>query len=209
MRGGLPIKHEEMPSDARWFDAKESPDGKAGYFRDNGHAVVPTIYAKGLIAEPGAAKRIAVTIPFYRSGYPVGRDFAKHAQRLAVTIEGETETGEIKKVSLRGPPVGIWRISSEIKNNSNGRPYYVPVVTLVAKVGQPGLDRRSTNGAMPRSCARASRPATCGRPNRPSRRRWLRPKLPAVTSIQIRPSRPDRRHQRAASASDAARAADL
>src|ERR1700722_10279878 len=98
-RGGLPIKHAEIPGDAKWLEASESPDGKAGYFRDvNGHSVVPTIYANGIIAEPGLAKGIAVTIPFYRSGYPVGRDFAKHAARLAVTVEGETETGDIKKV---------------------------------------------------------------------------------------------------------------
>jgi hypothetical protein len=132
-RGGPPVgSYPELPADCRWLNSDDSPDGKSGYYRDvNGNSVVQTVYAHGLVATPDGG-RIPMTLPFAKSSYAVGNDFAHHAQKLRVMVEVEGE-----KVELRGAPVGLWRVTSRQEKKDARRCYYVSVVRLVGKLNDP------------------------------------------------------------------------
>jgi hypothetical protein len=51
-------------------------------------------------------------------------------------VEGEAEDGARKMIELRGPSVGLWRVTSRQEKKGDRR-WYVSVVKLVGKIGDP------------------------------------------------------------------------
>ena len=166
-----------MPADAKWFNSDESADGKAGYVREiNGNAVVPTIYAHGVLFTPDGG-RIPMTQPCAKTSYAAGREWANRAQKLRVKIEGEAENGAIRPVELRGPTVGLWQVAS-VKHTKGSWTWFVLSTRLIGKIGDPdgpalddwrlAMQLRDSfkKGGSGRSSRRRSRRS----PSRPSRR---------------------------------------
>ena len=75
-----------------------------------------------------------MTLPFFRSSYPAGKEFAQRAQRLRATVEGEAEDGAKKMIELRGAPVGLWRVTS-VQHKEGTRTWYVLATQLVGRIG--------------------------------------------------------------------------
>jgi hypothetical protein len=118
------------PADARWFKVSDGVR-KAGQYRvvDGypGNPVTPTITAYGLVCGCG------VSYDFYRSAFPVGREFAVRAERLRARAEGAD--GKIEE--LRGVTLGVFRFTSAIERDGDYR-YPLPIVSLIGKLGAGG-----------------------------------------------------------------------
>ena len=68
-RSGYVDSHPKKPSDAIWRDGRDSPDGKAGYVRENGNRIEDTLYAHLLILSQ-AERRLAELSPFVQRRAP-------------------------------------------------------------------------------------------------------------------------------------------
>ena len=119
-RSGYVDSHPKKPSDAIWRDGRDSPDGKAGYVRENGNRIEDTLYAHLLILSGGAP--FGGTFAFRSTARAAGAEFEGKAERLKVDSEG-----------LGGLVVGKWVMRSRVEKSGDYR-WYTPSLELVGKL---------------------------------------------------------------------------
>ena len=119
-RSGYVDSHPKKPSDAIWRDGRNSPDGKAGYVRENGNRVEDTLYGHMLILSGG--RRLAELSPFVQRRAPP----AAHSKtkRSKIKLEGE---------SLGGLVVGKWLMRSHVEKSGDYR-WFTPFIEIAGKL---------------------------------------------------------------------------
>jgi hypothetical protein len=114
--GGAPIAHHDfMPLDATWLEI----GGRKMCVRPNGNRIEQTVFLHMLV---GGYK---ATLPFKSTSYQIGKGFAREADKVRVTIDGEV-------VRVCG---AMWLLSSEFVQKG-GHSWWAPVI--VKKLGALG-----------------------------------------------------------------------
>jgi hypothetical protein len=136
-RQGYVTTHPDKPANAVWLKKTEtvnggvrkpaSPDGKEGnYLIDAdgkpGNRIEQTLYTHMLVLPNDGRAAHGATFRFRSKSLAIGFDFARPAERLQVTIDGQT---------LKGPVVGKWGMTSRGEGT-----YLVPVPRLIGKLGE-------------------------------------------------------------------------
>ena len=119
-RSGYVDSHPKKPSDAIWRDGRDSPDGKAGYVRENGNRIEDTLYAHLFILSGGTP--FGGTFAFRSTARAAGGAFESKAEKLKVEGEG-----------LGGLVVGKWLMRSHVEKSGDYR-WFAPSVELVGKL---------------------------------------------------------------------------
>jgi hypothetical protein len=119
-RSGYVDSHPKKPRDAIWRDGRDSPDGKAGYVRENGNRIEDTLYGHMLILSGGAS--FGGTFAFRSTSRAVGGEFESKAERLRVDSEG-----------LGGLVVGKWLMRAYVEKSGDYR-WFTPSMELVGKL---------------------------------------------------------------------------
>jgi hypothetical protein len=117
-RSGFIAEWPTKPADAEWRDG---PDGRRSCARDNGNRIEETVTAHLLVGGHG------VLFPFKSTALRVGRDFAERARRVRASIDG---------CDVVGFAAGKWLITTRLERKGQFN-WYVPVVTLLGKFGEP------------------------------------------------------------------------
>jgi hypothetical protein len=121
-RGGLARVHPALPADARWHDDRTPK----GHYRDsNDNQVDDTINCFMMVVnlKPEPFGRV---FRFSRKALAVGRELENRAHRLKV--EGENISGMV---------IGLWEWTSRLAPGANSTSFYLPVLTLLGKFGEP------------------------------------------------------------------------
>ena len=115
---GAPIDHHDAaPLDAQWI---EGPDGRKSCRRPNGNRIERTIYLHALVDGQ------QVTFAFARTAYNVAQAFARDADKIRVTVAGET-------VRICG---GLWRMTS-VQERDGANSWYSPRFEKLGVLGEP------------------------------------------------------------------------
>ncbi len=121
-RGGLAHVHPTLPADARWRDDKNPK----GHYRDsNDNPVEDTINCFMMVVNL-KPEPFGGVFRFSRKALAVGRDLSNRAHRLKV--EGENISGMV---------IGLWGWTSRLAPGANSSSFYLPVMTLLGKLGEP------------------------------------------------------------------------
>jgi hypothetical protein len=113
---GAPIAHHDfMPLDAQWIEI----GGRKTCVRPNGNRVEQTVFLHMLV------NGYKATMPFKSTSYQIGKSFAREADKVRVTVDGEI-------VRVCG---ALWLLSSEFVQKG-GHSWWAPVI--VKKLGVLG-----------------------------------------------------------------------
>jgi hypothetical protein len=112
--------YAEKPKDAQWL---EDASGRRVCQRDNGNPVQEHI---GCLMKIEPTNQVGIYV-FSKTALRIGRELANAAQRLRVDgLDG-----------VKGAVLGRFRMSSRLEKKGDRR-WFLPVWTLVGKLGQPG-----------------------------------------------------------------------
>jgi hypothetical protein len=114
---GAPIDHHDvMPLDAQWVEF----DGRRSCRRPNGNRVEKTIYCRLLVGG------LHTTFAFKSGAYSIAQDFARAADAVRVTVDGEV-------VRVAG---ALWKMTSELERKDSYT-WYSPRFEKIGVLGQP------------------------------------------------------------------------
>jgi hypothetical protein len=119
-RSGFVDSHPKKPRDAIWRDGRDSPDGKAGYVRENGNRIEDTLYCHMFILSSGAP--FGGTFAFRSTARAAGGEFESKAEKLKVNGE-----------DLGGMIVGKFVMRSHVEKSGDYR-WFTPSIELVGKL---------------------------------------------------------------------------
>ena len=109
--------HDAVPLDAQWT---EGPDGRKACLRPGGARIEKTVYIHMLV---GGLK---TTFALKSTAYSIGQDFARDADKVRVTVDGEV-------VRVAG---ALWKMTSELERR-NSYTWYSPRFEKIGVLGQP------------------------------------------------------------------------
>jgi hypothetical protein len=113
-----PIAHHDVvPLDAQWI---EGSDGRKACRRPNGNRIEKTVYIHMLV---GGLK---TTFAFKSMAYGIAQDFARDADKVRVTVDGEG-------VRVAG---ALWKMTSELERK-NSYTRFSPCFEKLGVLGQP------------------------------------------------------------------------
>jgi hypothetical protein len=115
-----PIAHHDfVPLDAEWINVGGR---KACVRSSNGNRIEKTVFLHMLV------EGFRTTFAFSSTAYNIGQSFSRDADRVRVTIDGET-------VRVCG---GLWLMSSELERDpQRGHTWYAPRFKLLGVLGEP------------------------------------------------------------------------